>query len=308
MPTSNSPYGERLQVSEKVPTFHISSFEDLYRTVSELSNNNQYRLVFRGQTEHYDSILPSAFRPNVQPPSPNVIRFFTVFLEHIQNKWEGEFYGQFFYKFNPRDLHALMQHYGFPTEFLDVTYDLEIALWFATRKFMRVDRNCGRYVSMTNPGIIYIFNSVEHLTAIPDIQDGKMRVVSLKETEGALSWHNPARIKQQKAALLTGATKINPDLSKHLYASLIINEEIQQDPSWDAFSKRYSVYSLFYTSDYFYTSTLMYFNKNYLDESLLILEHEGMSEGVERFWASQVEEEGKEEKRRNIWRPSAPWW
>ena len=117
----------------------IISLDDFVQTVSDLSGH--CCPVFRGQSEDYGVLLPSAFRPNVQPVRPKVVQFLRVFLEYIQNKWETEFYAQEIYNFNIRDLYALMQHYGFPTEFLDVTYDPEIALWFATHSFVPVGKN-----------------------------------------------------------------------------------------------------------------------------------------------------------------------
>jgi hypothetical protein len=76
---------------------------------------------------------------------------------------------------------------------------------------------------------------------------------------------------------------------------------------WASFTDRYSVENLFYANDDFY-GILRFYNRTYLDEKLVLIENKWMKEGVVEFWAGQVAEELAEERPRNLFRSSVPWW
>ncbi len=92
---------------------------------------------------------------------------------------------------------ALMQHYGFPTHFLDLSASLDVSLWFASHTF---DRGSGqgqaKYVASEFPEsyerwpTIYVFTSV-------DVIDFRQLHVKRK---------NAARPHAQQAAFLAGGS------------------------------------------------------------------------------------------------------
>lgn len=87
--------------------------------------------VFRGQVHHHGTLIPSALR---QPKSPDNRRFrayCTLLASHLREE-----YGE-----DVSDLDswltwtvALAQHYSLGSPYLDVTQDLDTALWFATHQ------------------------------------------------------------------------------------------------------------------------------------------------------------------------------
>jgi hypothetical protein len=73
---------------------------------------------------------------------------------------------------------ALAQHYGFPTNGLDVTTNLKVALWFATNKF-NISNGLSSYSLMSQADwldnkdswpIIYVFQTILN-TSIPSLQE-----------------------------------------------------------------------------------------------------------------------------------------
>jgi len=94
---------------------------------------------YRGENQIYDSTLPSLYRSlkKLTDDEKKIYRFvadmriaeFQIFLNKfkIVQFWK-ENYGTVLYE-------SLAQHYGIETEWLDITSDLDVALFFATCKY-----------------------------------------------------------------------------------------------------------------------------------------------------------------------------
>lgn len=198
----------------------VTSITELFALVEKLRGEFRHRLLFRGQTAHYQisrsvhnptfvnaaigetSLLPSVWR-RVLSQRPNVLHQFrdlsmfewSAIIYHLfsmQTLYEQESAAGFQYGIsdlddipdNPalqpiRDFHmhrqaflneygmgdsaaflTLLQHYGLYSPVLDLSTDLEVALFFATQKFVRHGATCNYTFNGTNrrQAIIYVLH------------------------------------------------------------------------------------------------------------------------------------------------------
>lgn len=172
-----------------------------------------YLRVFRGQTRHYETMLPSGLRWNLGADA-SLFNIYAAALvaDLTHGKRAIEDMALWFVW-----LQALAQHYGAGSKYLDVTKSLEVALWFALHQFETVESKgimgqCGpydaqcddisnapwcRYTRAYEPGYIYVFD-------VPK-WDGKGlprhgMVVDLTEAPGIIA--GSTRINVQKGCAL----------------------------------------------------------------------------------------------------------
>ncbi len=102
----------------------------------------------------------------------------------------------------------LAQHYGVPTHGIDITNDIDIALWFATSCYTQVSNDTFTYRSMREPDwqddpatwpVIYAILPVTHSL------NSAIQEVELPESFGITS----LRPRRQKAAFFMGASGLH---------------------------------------------------------------------------------------------------
>jgi hypothetical protein len=123
-------------------------------------------------------------------------------------------YGAMIWMFTSEDdryRNAVLQHYGAPTPALDVTYDPEVALWFATHRYQADATRVARYYPHESTGVVYALSPPR--SAVVDL-----RVGSLVPAFGL-------RGQRQAGGLLLGATASQPDLSSHIVATLYVSRD-----------------------------------------------------------------------------------
>jgi hypothetical protein len=98
--------------------------------------------LFRGQDQKYPKVLPSGLRPGASREHERIWRVFAHKLS--EDLWKEKPSDRGFTTLDTFAywLKAMAQHYGAGSEFLDVTHDLEIALWFALHK-VRTSESAG---------------------------------------------------------------------------------------------------------------------------------------------------------------------
>jgi hypothetical protein len=103
----------------------IKSEKELIETVSKIHKSipSDSLLLFRGQTRLYDKVRSGRARPNAFV-IPEVENGWNTIVNRISSEKKGTKYNQ-----------AILQHYGFPTFYLDLTKDPVIASWFACKEF-----------------------------------------------------------------------------------------------------------------------------------------------------------------------------
>lgn len=70
----------------------------------------------------------------------------------IYRRWQEKIYGE-------GECALIAQHYGLETRFLDITYDLAVALFFATHKYKVKDNGKATYIENINPdAAVYCFD------------------------------------------------------------------------------------------------------------------------------------------------------
>jgi len=96
--------------------------DELKRVIPETSI-----LLFRGQIEKYKDIRSGKARPNALNV-PEVENGWNTIVNRISTRSGNNF------KYN----HAVLQHYGFPTYYIDLTSNPIIAAWFASNTFTQL--------------------------------------------------------------------------------------------------------------------------------------------------------------------------
>ena len=94
--------------------------------------------LFRGQDRTYPTLLPTARRPNSSWDLRRVWKVYAHKLSLCLSKETPTDRGQAALDTFAYWLNAMAQHYGGGSEYLDVTHDLEIALWFALHKVRKI--------------------------------------------------------------------------------------------------------------------------------------------------------------------------
>lgn len=108
----------------------IETEEQLNLIIQEIKKNtpDENLLLFRGQTCLYENMRSERARPNVNANKQVEIGWNTI-VNRITQRYEN----------NLKHNQAILQHYGFPTYFLDLTKNPKIASWFACNEFKKLE-------------------------------------------------------------------------------------------------------------------------------------------------------------------------
>lgn len=194
-----------------IPIINVNNIDEIYNHISSIPKRGNSGLFFRGQTSFYEinrtqnvknllfgdsnscepSLITSASRLNFN--YDNLHFSLKYFLEHhllfkkYKNKIDKKNILSNLSKMNESVLceidygiMALAQHYGLPTHGLDVTTNLDVAIWFATNKFKK-DKNICSYEKISKEKwsdkeekwpMIFVFQNVLNSTS-SSLQDCK---------------------------------------------------------------------------------------------------------------------------------------
>jgi len=135
-------------------------------------------LSFRGQTRHHTfkrkipnpvrsdssgaeiSLFPGAYRQKLTDYRFEEVVEETRTLQYLLHKLEPNNPDVFADSFHAYDLMRTEQHYATQTRGLDVSFDIDVAVFFATQRFERTENNKARYtkvLSGNHTGVIYCF-------------------------------------------------------------------------------------------------------------------------------------------------------
>lgn len=194
------------------PIVEVSSFDEMLNLVSKIPKRGSGELFFRGQTKYYSiyrtnkvkkllfgestsnepSLITSASRNNFNYDNLHfALKFYfgqetllskNTSIEELKKKnaiWrEMSLDPTCTYDYA---IMALSQHYGLPSNGLDVTTNLDVALWFATNQYKSNEEGFSYYQKIDSTywtddkkswPIIFVFQPVLN-TAIPSLQTCK---------------------------------------------------------------------------------------------------------------------------------------
>jgi hypothetical protein len=121
------------------PAAPIASIDELKTFLAGLPPPEEGTIrVYRGQNRDFGKLLSTAHRSGGPVPGRDLWGYYTMHLVEDLKALSKE-------NVETLDMlvfwvHAISQHYGPGTDYLDVTHSLETALWFAFRKFTRVQQ------------------------------------------------------------------------------------------------------------------------------------------------------------------------
>jgi Flp pilus assembly protein TadD len=210
--------------THSIPVIPLATGEDLEKVIASLQriSTRQQPVLFRGQNRDWYanenlSVQPALLRKRLKPSRvSSAIRrwkdLLTPFLGelaagsgaleldnrrlHVGGVPEARSMVSLTYQ---PELAATMQHYGFPTDFLDVTPALEVALWFALLQ-----------IETTDNGVLYKRyawserDSIDQWPSIYVFQPWREQVVDL--TDDLLAPPFSERVSRQKACLISSGT------------------------------------------------------------------------------------------------------
>jgi len=154
-----------------------------------LQDTHEKRHVFRGQTKHYASLVPSGYRIACERRDLNKImvpldsRFDKIALSERETVRLKEL-NRLIQSYGLGLGNVLAQQYGITSECLDITTDPLVAAFFATRKFPEYAHWRG---STDNPvGVIYRFTAIDFVSDLNGL-DMTLQFVG-KEVDGNPVW------------------------------------------------------------------------------------------------------------------------
>ncbi len=135
---------------------------DIHELIDYLNTTHQPGDLYRGQNTDYPAMAPSFFRPvaaDLSSPDPiiaiNPIRFDTLIRDNIRLKLKDQFMNHLIGDFGLGLGNILAQQYGLGSETIDITSDINVAAYFATRKYPT-------YAHIeSGQGVIYRFRQLE---------------------------------------------------------------------------------------------------------------------------------------------------
>lgn len=203
----------------------LTTYQDVLREVAALSPPPVgFTRVFRGQTGNFGKMLPSGLRGKRLRNEEILRRYCHILADDLL--------GQSAERHDSDDLyiwafwaHAIVQHYGPGSKYLDVTRSLDVALWFALHALENVSArhiigppgpaNSDRDITMTmpwvryqpwteGPGWLYVFD-VPQGGSQPHPSHGAL----LDLADAPPAFASSARIRAQAGCLLVADSTIN---------------------------------------------------------------------------------------------------
>lgn len=197
----------------------INTETELIEKIEEIKNNTPFDslLLFRGENQKYDKMCSGKARPNLSY-IPEIEQGWNTIVERIinDNKASTE------YK------QSILQHYGYPTYFLDLTCDPLVAAWFATMKCenekpIRWIGSIGsrihniKYHKLLNSGIGYLY-----ILQIPNYRELINSNILYKLTSEKLF----KRPQNQSAYLMLDKPKSQIDPNDYIIHTIKINRKL----------------------------------------------------------------------------------
>lgn len=214
--------------SEKAPPDSgrapITDYAALARALAELAAPApNHARVYRGQNRDYGQMLPSGLR-GIPLRSEQIFRAYTTLLASDEESPDAENFLLW--------TRVIAQHYGPGSTLLDVTYSLDVALWFALHSLRSIQSRhvfgppgplnprtdtVGNAELMTyepvDTGVLCVFD-----VPIAEIKDAFRHGVLLDVTAAPAVFASSPRVRAQHACLVHASTEApGPDLAQ-LYA------------------------------------------------------------------------------------------
>ena len=131
------------------------------------------KVLFRGQTKDYGTMIPSLFRGDQINNTTLKNRYlaYNNLLKKLKNTYKSD-------RFKNGNVGAILQHYGIKTPWLDLVDNIYTAIWFATMK--QTKEKPFKYVESDDFGWIYFIK-------IKDKRDPELKFCDLREVHSSLS-------------------------------------------------------------------------------------------------------------------------
>lgn len=176
------PQCEQSDINQQIILDHELGFEAVLTDNGNekilLPEDGAVVYLFRGQNQEYIPCYPSLYRESPRPLTESEIftwrMRFTMFCDMLDTY---PIVGKFFKRHNFKvDYEGLAQHYGLLTSVLDLTSNIDIALFFATCWYNK-DADCYRPFNdgMVHEGILYVFCPLRANEPIPMNVDDFMK-------------------------------------------------------------------------------------------------------------------------------------
>jgi tetratricopeptide (TPR) repeat protein len=146
----------------------LNPAENINELVSYLKVVDNDNYCYRGQTKHYDKILPSLYRNAIIDQNSINKKMWDIDSVEYQNRLKSE---QSILKDRLRNMlienlgrgvgNIVAQQYGLASETLDITEDISIAAFFATRKYPEYEHYEGDEANKL--GVIYRFRKQDKI-------------------------------------------------------------------------------------------------------------------------------------------------
>ena len=144
--------------------------------------NDDYAIVFRGQTKNYPKMLPSLYRGEKERFS-NLEDAIEALNIEIKKRFKSS-------RFKHENLTNLYQHYGIKSSGVDVVDNIFIALWFALMKLKCLDNKNDIYTFMRSRapfGWVYFFKTEKLKLSHPFPTFPEHYLADLRENHSSLS-------------------------------------------------------------------------------------------------------------------------
>jgi hypothetical protein len=170
--------------------------QDIHELLEFLRADEPEKYLFRGQTRHYPTLVPSMFRSLIVPGTENLPVLGVDGEEYAERLEERDkirlrLLGGLIGRFGKSVGNIIAQQYGISSEAIDVTSDPDVAAFFATRRYPEYQHFNG--YGDGSVGVIYRFP--RHMPPA--------NVVGIRRTVGCGFFNTPSGTKSKKPAHVT---------------------------------------------------------------------------------------------------------
>lgn len=181
----------------------VARFASHVRQAAKRKWGKESKVLTRGQTQNYEGMVPSLFRPPSDRTSvQDLLDAESEFVDRIQSELELR-------RFERDNLGALLQHYGLRSSWIDLVDNLWVSVWFATHCTRNKSGNTSNYqLREDNNGWIYFIS--------PQAGPSKPKCLDLRKAHQGLS----LRLHTQHGWALKGANNSIDDLNQYVVATV----------------------------------------------------------------------------------------